>query len=512
MSSIVPATSCSPRDIAPALTHALTNGARVAMVAGEDRPSEGVIEINYLLVSGIEPLFSEFTLQLDRSKPMLASMANLDFSIGRFERELADQFGVILVGHPRPARLVKHAHWPEDYHPLLHDAPPNLGTLPDRSDYPFLEVQGDAVYEIGVGPIHAGIIEPGHFRFSAVGESIIAMKARLWFVHRGIEKLFEGVGLPEAITLAEKISGDSSVGHSLAMTEAIEDALGIEIDPLTRLARQHLLNMEQMHNLISDIGAIANDVAFSIVNSFSSTQREYALRENRRLTGHRLLRGAIRLGGVAFREPPDPLFFERLAKEMDEIVEIFLSNVMAMDRLKGTGILSTIDARAIGCVGYVALASGIPNAEVVAPTIDTSRADNIVANTGYDPSQQTPGAASIGSGDVAARLEVRIFQLRSVLAELAQSALLLESFVTASVPISISSSTERATGVACLESWRGRLTHRIVVDHGRIIRAKVVDPSFFNWPAVSISLRGAMVADFPLINKSFNLSYAGNDL
>lgn len=510
MSTTVPTSSCSADEVANALASALASGSKVAMVGAEDRPNQGIIEVYYVLAHPASASLAQFTLSLDRTHPRLDSLARLDFSIGRFEREIADQFGVSLIDHPQPARLVKHAHWPDDYHPLRHDANATPGTLVDDSDYPFVEVQGDAIYEIGVGPVHAGIIEPGHFRFSAVGESIIAMKARLWFVHRGIERVLEGQSFDNAITLAEKISGDTSVGHSLAMVQAIEDAIGIEVDHETQLARQLLLDMERVYNLIGDIGAIANDVGFSVINAFMGTQREYALRENRRITGHRLLRGALGIGGASLQAQPDPHFFANLATQVDEIVHILVGNVMAIDRFKGTGILSEADARSIGCVGYVAYASGLAFAEVGAPGTDPTALITLPESVTRDSHRllSTPPA-----GDVAARLGVRITQLQGALANLADLAVRLSSAHPNSIdPIRPPSQDRPSVGIACLESWRGRLTHRVVVNHNQIVRAKIVDPSFFNWPGVSISLRGAVVADFPLINKSFNLSYAGNDL
>ncbi|MCI2976510.1 MAG: NADH-quinone oxidoreductase subunit C [Ferrimicrobium sp.] len=514
MSTSVPTSSCSPGEVANALASALASGSKVAMLGAEDRPSEGIIEVYYVLANPLSASLTEFTLSLDRARPHLDSLARLDFSTGRFEREIADQFGVSLIDHPQPARLVKHAHWPDGYHPLRHDANAAPGRLVDDSDYPFVEVQGDAIYEIGVGPVHAGIIEPGHFRFSAVGESIIAMKARLWFVHRGIESVFEGRSFNDAITLAEKISGDTSVGHSLAMAQAIEDAIGIELDQQTQLTRQLLLDMERVYNLIGDVGAIANDVGFSVINAFMGTQREYALRENRRITGHRLLRGALGIGSASLQAQPDPHFFANLAAEVDKIVQILTGNVMAIDRFKGTGILSEADARSIGCVGYVAYASGLAFGEVGAPGADPTPFNtppDTVTRDSHRLLSMPP------TGDVAARLGIRITQLQATLAHLADLAARLSyAHLNSFDPIRESPqhrpSAGRAVGIACLESWRGRLTHRVVVNRNQIVRAKIVDPSFLNWPAVSISLRGAVVADFPLINKSFNLSYAGNDL
>jgi len=502
-------TRCLPSEIGPLLAGALGAGARVALVSAEDRPESGAIEIAYVLSDAHAATLREFILEIDRSNPRLESMAHLDFSLGRFEREMADQVGVVLVNHPHPARLVKHAHWPESYFPLRHDAPLSPGVLIDDDSYPFLEVEGEGVYEIGVGPVHAGMIEPGHFRFSSVGESIITMKARLWFVHRGVEKLLEGTSFDEAIALVDKVSGDTSIGHSLALSKAIEAALGVAVDPVADLTRQLLLGMEQTYNLIEDIGALANDVAFSIVHSFAGIQKERVLRENRRLTGHRLLRGSIKVGGVELRDQPNPEFFESLGEEMAEIIEILTSHSMAIDRMKGTGVLDRKDAEAIGCVGYVALASGLAFADVGTP----GAGESIDTDGERERGDQVKHRLSSSlSGDVASRLEVRLIQLRTTLDDLVAWSSTLAALALVCAPVPVPQVLERRAGVGCVEAWRGRLTHRVVVASGKVVRIKIVDPSFFNWPAVSISLRGQVVADFPLINKSFNLSYAGNDL
>ena len=175
----------------------------------------------------------------------------------------------------------------------------------DVGSFPFLEVAGDGVYEIPVGPVHAGLIEPGHFRFSVVGETILRLKARLWFVHRGIEKLFEGRRPDDGIELAERVSGDTAVGHTLAYVMAVEDAAGIEVTENDRLVRALLLELERLHNHIADLGALANDVGYGIANVHAQRLREQLLRLNKATTGHRLLRGGISVGGARLLALPD---------------------------------------------------------------------------------------------------------------------------------------------------------------------------------------------------------------
>ena len=254
----------------------------------------------------------ELHVPLDPDRPQVPSLAGLSFPAGRFEREMRDLFGIVPVDHPLPRRLVRHFHWPRGWYPMLADAgdPPAFGDL--DGPYPFRIVEGPGVYEIPVGPVHAGMIEPGHFRFSVVGETILNLKARLWFVHRGIEKLFQGRTPQHALELAERVSGDTSVGHALAFCQAVEDARSVVISDDAQRRRGILLELERLYNHITDIGALCNDVGHSILNAHAGRIREQLLRINDQVTGHRLLRGAIYPGGAA---PPPAARPRRAARD-----------------------------------------------------------------------------------------------------------------------------------------------------------------------------------------------------
>ncbi|MHB1549465.1 MAG: NADH-quinone oxidoreductase subunit C, partial [Acidimicrobiales bacterium] len=204
----------------------LAGGFRLALVAAHDGP--GPLRIVYLFTSGPPDRRVELHIPLDRGQPAIPSLAAQSFPASRFEREMRDLFGIEPAGHPMPRPMVLHQHWPPGWHPMRHDAGPPPAMVDDAGPYPFVEVDGPGVYEIPVGPVHAGLIEPGHFRFSVVGETIVKMKARLWFVHKGIERLFEGGDARSGMELAERVSGDCAVGHGLAYCLAVEDALGIE--------------------------------------------------------------------------------------------------------------------------------------------------------------------------------------------------------------------------------------------------------------------------------------------
>ena len=211
----------------------LGDGWRLALLAAHEDDDRMRVVASFLRPVGQR---AELTVEVPLDDPWIPTLAQDSFPAGRFEREIRDLYGIRPEGHPLPQRLVRHGHWPTGYHPMRRDADPDPRFNPDTDSYPFVPVEGDGVYEIPVGPIHAGLIEPGHFRFSVVGETILQMKARLWFLHRGVEKLFEGRTPAQGIELAERISGDTAVGHTLAYVRAVEDALGIEVDQETRLS------------------------------------------------------------------------------------------------------------------------------------------------------------------------------------------------------------------------------------------------------------------------------------
>jgi Ni,Fe-hydrogenase III large subunit/Ni,Fe-hydrogenase III component G len=472
----------------------LDRGYRLALVSAQHEVD--VIRVVYLFVDGPPDQRIELHLGLNAVQPQVASLAHLSFPAGRFEREMRDLFGVEPLGHPQPRPLVLHQHWPEGWHPMRADAGPPPQMKPDADSFPFAEVEGAGIYEIPVGPVHAGVIEPGHFRFWVVGETIVRMKARLWFVHKGIERLFEGRDLTFAMNLAERISGDSAVGHSLAFCQAVEEAQGIEVSPRAQELRGVLIELERLYNHVSDVGALCNDVGFALANARALILRERLLELNESVTGHRLLRGGVRYGGAALRAVPRSDELEEIGTRFHELVDLARSNSIVMDRFTGTGPLSTNQAREIGVLGVVARASGLNlDARVMHPFVDF-------------PSPFHP--AHRDTGDVLARFEVRIDEVDASLS-------LLADFVSREGPLIVDGKGEvvarEGHGSGIVEGWRGAIVHRVQFgSDGKLRRVKVVDPSFFAWPALPVALVDTIVPDFPLVNKSFNLSYAGNDL
>jgi Ni,Fe-hydrogenase III large subunit/Ni,Fe-hydrogenase III component G len=479
--------------------HLFDSGFRLALVAGHDDGYQ--LRVVYLFTAPGRDRRIEAHVAIPTDDPTIPSLAAWSFPASRFEREVQDLFGILPENHPQPARLVLHQHWPAGWHPMRRNSGPPPSFEPETRPFPFTPVEGPGVYEIPVGPVHAGLIEPGHFRFSAVGETILTMKARLWFVHKGLEKLFERRTPTAGLPLAERISGDTAVGHAWAYSQAVEDALSLAIPSDAHLLRAILLELERLHNHVADVGALCNDVGFGIVHAHSQRIREGLLRINAGVTGHRLLRDGIFPGGATVRRTPNLAEIDAIADDFAEVVDVAVSNSTVVDRFTETSVLSKQHASEIGVLGYVARASGL----------------GTDARAGYPPSELEPFYRELQvpcreEGDVMARFQIRVDEFR-------ESIRLLHRLIDAidgrsldqRVPLPDSTSSS-SSGVGIIEGWRGTIVHRLEMVDGYLSRVKVVDPSFLNWPALAVSLADTIVPDFPLTNKSFNLSYAGNDL
>jgi Ni,Fe-hydrogenase III large subunit/Ni,Fe-hydrogenase III component G len=491
------AATIAPSDLAEQAQSLLEDGFRVALIAGHDDADR--LRAVYLFTAADPDRRVELHVPLDRRHPHVPSLAGLSFAAGRFEREMRDLVGIIPDDHPLPRRLVRHFHWPQGWYPMLADAgePPEFGEV--DGPYPFRTVEGPGVYEIPVGPVHAGMIEPGHFRFSVVGETILNLKIRLWFVHRGLEKLFQCRRPEQALDLAERVSGDTAVGHTLAFCQAVEDACGIPVPEDGQWLRGILLELERLYNHVTDLGALCNDVGHGILNAHAQRVREQLLRINDDVTGHRLLRSAIRPGGAGVRTLPNPDQLAAIGTDVAEIVDLALSNTVVADRFTGTAILTNTQAAELGTLGYVARASGL--------AVD-ARYDHPFLSTQFPRAEHTRTG-----GDVLSRFLVRAEEVAHSIRMITHLLDALDGR-TSSFTSNIKEPTGAGrSGVGIAEGWRGTIVHRVeLTDGGALSRVKIVDPSFFNWPALPVALADTIVPDFPLTNKSFNLSYAGNDL
>ncbi len=331
--------------------------ARPELIVAEDTRSEGGgFTLRYIFTLDRAAELVIASVNVPAADLTFPSLATRWYLASRFEREIHDLFGLVPTEHPDLRRLPLHQFWPADYHPLLKDATIRQDFADDGRPYPFRRVEGEGVYEITVGPVHAGIIEPGHFRFSVDGETIINLESRMYFVHKGIEKLFESATLAQGLKLAERISGDSSVAHALAFCQAVEALAGVTIPARAAYLRVVLLELERLYNHIADVGAICTDTGFAFANVHALRLREDLLRLNSRLFGHRLLRGCLLPGGVARDIAAAQIddvrnSIARISTDFAQIVEIATSNGFVLDRLHGTGRLSQQIARDMQVVG-----------------------------------------------------------------------------------------------------------------------------------------------------------------
>ncbi|BBL71419.1 NADH-quinone oxidoreductase subunit C [Methylogaea oryzae] len=443
--------------------------------------------------------------RVDSGHPALPSQAAYYVAADRPERHMQDLFGIRFSGHPDGRRWTRHQAWGEGSFPL-RKAYPLAGTPPEQtppdSGYPFLKAQGHGVYEIPVGPVHAGIIEPGHFRFQAVGEMVLNLEERLGYVHKGIEKLAEG-RTPEALArLAGRVSGDTAVGHAFAACQAMERAAGIEAPARAAFIRGILAERERVANHLWDLGAICNDVGFAFANYQFGRLRELWLRDNLALFGHRLLMDRVVPGGAAVDVDGEGIKRMRasiafLRRELDELLPILDANSSLEDRLLGAGVLSAEDAAALGALGFVGRASG-------------QRFD-VRHDAPYAPYDRFPVKVPLEEqGDVASRFWVRYKEIRVALRLLER---LLEELPAGALTVPWQAPPAGAEGLGMVEGWRGEILCfvRFGAD-GAIGRYYPRDPSTVNWPALEKLIHGNIVPDFPVCNKSVNGSYSGQDL
>lgn len=475
---------------------------RLVGVFGEDlRAQENIFLVNYLFAVDSAHGFLILQAPVAPEHPEFPSLTNAVHAVNWQEREVQDMFGLQLIGHPNPRRCALHDDWP-NVHPLRKDFA--LGTkLPEFTGerHKFRIVEGEGVFQVPVGPVHAGIIEPGHFLFSVAGEPVLYLQLRLFYVHKGTEKLFENLPIAHGVRLAESISGDSSFAHATAFCHAIERAAETDVPVRARALRSLCLELERIYNHIADIGAIATDVAFTVGNAQAMRLKEKVLRLNESLTGNRLLRGMACLGGVRFDFSADQLralaqTAAELEPDFQALVEMIQNSASTLDRLDTTGILKPELAKDLGIVGIAGRASGF----------------------NHDLRRDFPHAAYDRvkfivplylEGDVTRRMQVRIDEVGQSFSIIRQ---LLENLPDGKIaqPVLQVPPDQMALGYA--EGWRGEIFHWVRTAPGnRLHRCKIKDPSLQNWPALSEAILGNIVPDFPVVNKSFNLSYSGND-
>ena len=415
----------------------------------------------------------------------------------RLERAVQDLVGLVAEGLPDPRPWLDHGRWPAR-HPLAGQktaAEPR----PDAA-YRFLSADGEALHQIPVGPVHAGIIEPGHFRFHCNGEAVVRLEERLGYVHKGTEKLMEGRRVAEAAKLAARVSGDSTVAHSLAFARAVEAALDVAVPPRAVRLRALMAELERIANHFGDVGAICNDAAFVFMHSQCGILRERVLRAAEACFGHRLMMDRVVPGGVTHDLEDEGKRLLRdlaaaLRRDFKPLVEMYDDKPSLLDRTVGTGIISAALVHRFAAGGYVGRAA--------ARSFDARRVP------GYAPYDELEFEVPVFSeGDVNARVWVRIREIEASLGIIEQ---LLADLPDG--PLATEVPPRAGEGLALVEGFRGDILAWVrIAGDGSVARCHLRDPSWFQWPLLEAVIEGNIVADFPLCNKSFNCSYSGHDL
>jgi Ni,Fe-hydrogenase III large subunit len=414
----------------------------------------------------------------------------------RLERAASDLFGLAADGLPDARPWLDHDCWGVRV-PLGDriDAPSKA------APYRFLPANGDGLHQIAVGPVHAGIIEPGHFRFTASGETVVRLEERLGYTHKGVEGLMIGASLEQAVQLAGRVSGDSTVAYAYAFSKAAEAALDLVVPDRAVWLRALLAELERLANHLGDIGAICNDASFTLMHAHCSVLRESILRACNAAFGHRLMRDIIVPGGVT-RDLNDAgketiqATLDNIRLRFPALVELYDNTASLQDRTVGTGVLKPALAQQYAAGGYIGRGSG--------RSFDARRA---LAYPPYDSLRfEVP---VLNEGDVNARVWIRVREVEQSLSLIAQ---ILDRLPRGPSGTHAGHRREAREGMAIVEGFRGDILVWLRLRDGRVERCRMRDPSWFQWPLLEAVIEDNIVADFPLCNKSFNCSYSGHDL
>jgi len=414
----------------------------------------------------------------------------------RLERAINDLFGLSAQDLPDSRPWLDHNRWGVRF-PLGN----RINALSMTAPYRFLPVDGDGLHQIAVGPVHAGIIEPGHFRFTANGETVVRLEQRLGYTHKGVEGLMRGAGIERAAQLAGRVSGDSTVAYAYAFSKAVEAALQLVVPDRAVWLRALLAELERLANHLGDIGAICNDASFTLMQAHCNVLREDVLRAANTAFGHRLMRDVIIPGGLVRDldqngQAAIRAVLDNIHVRFPALIELYDNTASLQDRTVGTGIVTAALAKQYSVGGYVGRAAG--------RAFDTRR------TPGYAPYDQLRFEVPVlDEGDVNARVWIRI---REVEQSLSLAIQILDRLPGGPLSVPVGVEAEPREGMELVEGFRGDIMVWLRLDGGRVERCHLRDPSWFQWPLLEAAIEDNIVADFPLCNKSFNCSYSGQDL
>lgn len=476
----------------------------LSIFASDERAVTGSFRVYYAFAVKNAGTILTFKTNVSETSTGLTSISADIPAAALSEREITDMFGIKFKNHPDPRELVFHGNWPEGLHPLRKEFEVNNKPVFTDREQKLLRIEGTGVFEIPVGPVHAGVIEPGHFRFSVAGEPIINLEAKLYYVHKGIEKLAENQSFEKVFFLSERISGDETVSNSLAYSLALEKLAGMnDLPERAAYTRTILCELERIYNHLGDIAGICTDVAYSFAAYQLNMMRRWCMILNEELTGSRYLRSSIKPGGVRkeFITNKENLLLSNLQKlenEFRETIDIMKSNSLFIDRVENAGVIKPEIAAELNAVGPACRSAGVDR--------------DVRRDFPYAAYEMLKFNIPVHrNGDVNCRMNVKIAEFLESISIIRQCLEKMPAEGAISEPLQTISPYICAFGIT--ESPRGENCHWLMSgENNTVFRYKIRTPSFFNWPVLCHAVNGNIVPDFPLINKSFNLSYSGNDL
>ena len=474
----------------------------ISMFANDEKSITGCYAVCYVFADREHSQLLILKTKVSPDKMKICSISEKIHAAALYEREINDLFGITPIGHPDAKRLVLHGNWPDGEYPLRKEFDVKHKPSLAKKETHFRKVGGEGVYEIPVGPVHAGIIEPGHFRFSVAGEPIINLEAQLYFVHKGIEKMCEGQSIEKCLYVSERISGDETFANSLCYCQAIEKIAGVRVPDRAEYMRVVFAELERLTSHLGDLAGVCLDAAYGFATFQFRMIRGWAYAAADELCGMRFLRSVNKLGGVRkdFTVGKELKLIEQLKKikaELQDTVEIVRSNTMFIDRVENTGILKPSIAVDLNAVGPGGRASGV-------------RFD-VRKSFPYEAYQKLEfEIPEHNNGDINCRMNTKIEECFEAINLMIQA---IETMPDGKVLEPVNSVEPYRFAFGLTEAPRGENIHFVMTGgNNTIFRYKIRTPSFCNWPALCHAVKGNIVPDFPLVNKSFNLSYAGNDL